>query len=154
VILSISGPAALLDVPSLDGRELSSEGLTLPDHARPLMALHAGVRRDLGHYGAEPIGTLTAWDVVREDVGDGAHRLVLEVLGEVYDDQLVPPGTYPCGIDARFDNSDAERHPDDRWPDNGRLLVRKWSPIAVTLYLPGSVGAPAFPEAVLTVEPR
>jgi hypothetical protein len=149
VILSVSGPAALLDLPAVDGRELSSDGLTVPDGARPLMALHAGVRPDLGHYGAEPVGTITAWDLAQ--VND-AGQLALEVVGDVYDDQMVPPGAYPCRVDARFEPADAERHPDERWPDGGRLLIRRWSPIAVTLYLPGAVTAPAFPDAVLTVE--
>lgn len=148
--LTISGLAALLGEPSVDGRELSREGLSLPDHPRPLMALHAGVNlRQLGHYGAEPVGAITAWDIVELDGG----RFGVEVVGDVCDDQRVPPSKYPCGIDARFDSADAELHPDDRWPDGGgRLLVRKWSPIAVTLYLPGAVARPAFPDAVLTVE--
>lgn len=152
MILSISGPAALLDAPALDGRELSSEGLALPNAARPLMALHAGINPRLGHYGAEPVGTITAWDVTRQPTDGDGHRIVLEVVGDVFDDQRVPPGKYPCGIDARFEPGDAERHPDDRWPEGGRLLVRKWSPIAVTLYLPGSTANPGFPDAVLTVE--
>jgi hypothetical protein len=144
VILSVSGPAAWLDQPSVDGRELSSEGLTLPTGARPLMALHAGVNPRLGHYGAEPVGALSEWSY---DAGG-----VLHIAGDVYDDQRIPPGRYPCGVDVRYEDADAERHPDDRWPDTGRLLIRKWSPIAVTLYLPGSVTSPAFPDAVLTVE--
>lgn len=151
MILSVSGLATRLDLPAVDGRELSAEGLTLPDGARPLMALHAGVRRDLGHYGADPVGALNSWDIVQ--LGGGAGR-GLEVSGEVYDDQRIPAGRYPCRVDARFAPADAEQHPDERWPEGGRLLVRKWSPIAVTLYLPGADGTPAFPDAVLTVEPR
>lgn len=148
MILSVSGSIAWLDQPSVDGRQLSREGLTLPTAARPLLALHAGINPSLGHYGAEPVGSLGAWDVVQ----DGEDSWALEVAGDVYDDQRIPPGRYPCGIDARFENEDAERTPDERWPDDGLLIVRKWSPIAVTLHLPGSSATPAFPDAFLTVE--
>ena len=151
MILSISGAVARLDVASVDGRELSAEGLVLPNVVKPLMALHAGISPRLGHYGAEPVGAISAWDVAQEDDG----RLVLEIVGDVYDDQRVPAGTYVCGLDCRFEDGDAELHPDDRWPDTGRLLVRKWSPIGVTLHMPGSAGTNAWPDlAPLTVEAR
>lgn len=136
-VLSISGPVARLDTPSADGRQLSREGLTLPTTALPLMALYAGISPQLGHFGAEPCGTLTAWDITEG---------VLEVVGDVYDDQRIPAGKYVCGLDARFSPEDAELHPDERWPDSGLLLVRKWTPIAVTLHLPGSAGLNAWPD--------
>lgn len=141
MLLSISGTVARLEVPSVDGRLLSREGLALPTHPLPLMALHAGINPSLGHYGAEPVGTVTAWDVT-----EGEDSWVLEVVGDVYDDQRVPVGKYPCGLDSRFQPEDAEMRPDDRWPDTGLMVVRKWTPLAVTLHLPGSTATNAWPD--------
>lgn len=135
MILSISGPVARLDQPSVDGRQLSREGMTLPDRPLPLLALHAGVNPRLGSYGAEPVGTLGAWDLIQD-----GEQFMLEVCGDVYDDQRIPVGKYACGLDARFEPGDVEYHPDERWPETGLMIVRRWAPLAVTLLLPGSVG--------------
>lgn len=136
--LSLSGPVALLDEPSAEGRLLMAEGLALPSAPLPLLALHAGVNPLLGRYGADPVGTVTAWDVA-----DGG---VLEVLGDVYDDQLIPAGKYPCGLEVRFEPEDAEQRPDERFPEQGLLVVRRCKPLAVVLHLPGSTGRAPWPQ--------
>lgn len=140
-VLTIHGPVARLDLPSADGRLLAAAGLTLPSRAVPLMALHAGINPQLGHYGAEPAGVISAWDVI-----DG----VLEIVGDVYDDQRIPAGTYTCGLDV--DRVETERRDSDEH-EGGLLVVTAWRPIGVTLLLPGSTGPSAWPDLPpLTVE--
>lgn len=142
-VLIIHGPVARLDLPSTDGRLLAADGLTLPSRAVPLLALHAGIDPRLGHYGAEPAGVISAWDVI-----DG----VLEIVGDVYDDQRIPAGTYTCGLDT--DRVETERR-DSEEHEGGLLVVTAWRPIGVTLHLPGSLHTNAWPDLPpLVVEAR
>jgi len=155
-VLSISGPIGRTDVPTTDGRLLVGEGLVLPERAIPLTALHAGIRPDLGDYGADPVGVISTWDTIKELELPGSgrpHSNVLEVLGEVYDDQRVPASTYRGGLQVSYESADVEVRPDERWPEQGLFVIRRWTPIAVVLHLPGSLGVNAWPDlADLVVE--
>jgi hypothetical protein len=135
-VLSIHGPVARLDTLSADGRLLLADGLIHPTATKPLLALHAGINPGLGHYGAEPAGVLSAFDVT-----DG----VLEVVGEVYDDQRVPAGSYACGLDVEIHESEDRSGDGTDFPD-GVLVAVRWSVLAVTLHLPGSTGRNAWPD--------
>lgn len=151
--LPVHGVAGALGVDSVDGRRIVPEGFTVRQGPLPLMAV--GDWRPEGAEGHEEARVVGQLD--RVTVADG----LVQVDGTA---DGVPAGEYPCGMDLHqvatvLQTAEGEPVTDAdiaavlggaEWPDLVQL-VTAGELIAVTLYLPGSGGMPAFPQARLRV---
>lgn len=145
---AVVGVAGALGVETVDGRRIDRSHRFTVRPARPLPLLAIDAPGD-GHEGAFIVGQLD-----RVTVADG----LVHVHGTA---EGVPPGEYPCGMDLANTEHVLLVNDDTLLTDVGLIgmsdedylteLTTAGELIGVTLYLPGSRQAPAFPQAWLVV---